>query len=134
MQEIWRYCKGHTRKCAGCIIRIKLFWGKVILTWTQKWLWLVWFVYEMDVWISLPLNWINVKRKKKNTTRNSITFKRWHKSEQSMEAEWWFFLYDQSDINFVKGNDIFVCSQFVRSHWYHAVQIIHNIYLFFGGR
>lgn len=27
-----------------------------------------------------------------------------------------FFLYDQSDINFVKGNDIFVCSQFVRSH------------------
>lgn len=29
MQEVWRYFKGHTRKCAGCIIRIKLFEGKL---------------------------------------------------------------------------------------------------------
>lgn len=90
MQEIWRYFKGHTRKCAGCIIRIKLCGGKVILTWTQKRLWLVWFVYEMNVWISLPMTAIYVKRKK-NTTRNSSTFIRRHKSEQSMEAEWWVF-------------------------------------------
>lgn len=135
MQEIWRYCKGHTRKCAGCIIRIKLFWGKVILTYGHRsgcdWsdLCMKWMSGFHCHWIGLML------KEKKNTSRNSITFIRWHKSEQSMEAEWWvFFLYDQSDINFVKGNDIFVCSQFVRSHWYHAVQIIHNIYLFFGGR
>lgn len=36
MQEVWRYFKGHTRKCAGCIIRIKLFWGKVILTYGHR--------------------------------------------------------------------------------------------------
>lgn len=32
MQALGRYCKGHTIKCAGCIIRIELCGEKVILT------------------------------------------------------------------------------------------------------
>lgn len=93
MQEVWRYCKGHTRKCAGCIIRIKLFWGKVILTYGHRsgcdWsdLCMKWMSGFHCHWIGLML------KEKKNTTRNSITFIRWHKSEQSMEAEWWVFFY-----------------------------------------
>lgn len=93
MQEVWRYFKGHTRKCAGCIIRIKLFWGKVILTYGHRsgcdWsdLCMKWMSGFHCHWIGLML------KEKKNTTRNSITFIRWHKSEQSMEAEWWGFFY-----------------------------------------